>query len=141
MKWVLNEPQSGDMIRVLSGSIYHYGIYVSDSEVIQFGLPPAARPTVKDSEIRVIATDIETFMQGGLPEVAEFDRKEKRKNRPPALVVDYARSRIGSDGYHILYNNCEHFAYECVTGKPYSSQVDDVREQIRGMMGKQKPKE
>ncbi len=136
MKWILGEPKGGDMIRVKSGTIYHYGIFVDDGEVIQFGLAPAARPTLKDSDIEVLATDIDTFLAGQFLEVAEFDRKEKKTNRTPAEVISAARARMGERGYHILYNNCEHFAFECVTGKHYSSQVDGVREMFRGLFGK-----
>lgn len=141
MRWLPEEPHSGDMIRVRSGSIYHYGIFVSDSEVIQFGLAPAARPTLKDSEIEVIATDVDTFLGGEFLEVAVFDRKEKKKNRTPDETVAFARARMGERGYHILYNNCEHFAYECVTGKHYSEQVDGVRALFQGLLNKEKQKE
>lgn len=136
MKWLLSEPRYGDMIRVKSGAVYHYGIYVSDAEVIQFGLAPAARPTLKDSEVEVLATDIDTFLGGQFLEVAEFDRKEKKANRAPDEVVSTARARLGERGYHILYNNCEHFANECVSGKHYSEQVDGVREMFKGIFGK-----
>ncbi len=136
MKWILGEPQGGDMIRVKSGTIYHYGIYVSDREVIQFGLDPAARPMVQDSDIEVLATDIDVFLANRFLEVAEFDRKEKKSNRTPDEVIATARARMGERGYHILYNNCEHFAFECVTGKHYSSQVDGVRDMFRGLFGK-----
>ena len=77
MKWILGEPKSGDMIRVKAGTIHHYGVFVSDSEVIQFGLAPNARPELKDSDIEVLSTDIDTFLQNQFLEVAEFDRKEK----------------------------------------------------------------
>lgn len=136
MKWLLSEPRYGDMIRVKSGAVYHYGIYVSDAEVIQFGLAPAARPTLKDSEVEVLVTDIDTFLGGQFLEVAEFDRKEKKANRAPDEVVSTARARLGERGYHILYNNCEHFANECVSGKHYSEQVDGVREMFKGIFGK-----
>ena len=136
MKWVLGEPESGDMIRVKSGTVHHYGIYVSDSEVIQFGLAPNARPTVKDADIEVLSTDIDTFIQGQFLEVAAFDRKEKKANPTPAEAVAAARARMGERGYHILYNNCEQFAYECVTGKKYSEQVEGVREMFKGLLGK-----
>ena len=127
MKWQLTQPVAGDLIRVKLGSIYHYGVFVSEEEVIQFGLAPSARPTLKDSEIEVCASDIDAFLCGGFLEVAEFDRAEKKKNRRPKAIVAFARESMGKRGYHILYNNCEHFAYECVTGKPYCSQTDGVR--------------
>lgn len=136
MKWILGEPKSGDMIRVKAGTIHHYGVFVSDSEVIQFGLAPNARPDLKDSDIEVLSTDIDTFLGGQFLEVADFDRKEKKTHPSPADAVSKARSRMGERGYHILYNNCEHFAYECVTGKHYSEQVDGVREMFKGIFGK-----
>ena len=133
MKWVIKEPIAGDMIRIKSASIYHYGIYISDDEVIQFGLAPTQRPSVKESEIEVMVSDIDTFLTGEFLEVAEYDRKEKKKNRTSDEVVKFARSKLGTRGYHILYNNCEHFATECVTGVRYSSQADDVRAMFRSM--------
>ena len=94
MKWLLTEPRFGDMIRVKSGTVYHYGVYVSDDEVIQFGLAPAARPALKDSEVEVLSTDIDTFLSGQFLEVAEFDRKEKKANNTPDEAVSTARARL-----------------------------------------------
>ena len=74
MKWEMISPNSGDMVRVKSGRIYHYGVFVSDSEVIQFGLAPIARQGLKDSDIEVCASDVDTFLQGGFLEVAVFDK-------------------------------------------------------------------
>lgn len=127
MKWVLKQAEAGDMVRVKLGGIYHYGVFASEDEIIQFGLAPSMRSMLKDSEIEVCTSDVDTFLAGGFLEVAVFDRGEKKKNRPTAEVLDYARSRLGERGYSILYNNCEHFAYECVTGKKYCSQTADVR--------------
>lgn len=133
MKWTYKEPSAGDMIRVAVGSIYHFGVYVSDEEVIQFGLPPARRGLIDDADIEVISSSIDGFLAGGFLEVCEFDKKEKKKNRPPEQVVAYARSKIGSRGYHILYNNCEHFANECVSGVQVCRQAEDLRELLRKM--------
>ena len=133
MKWLMKDPAFGDMVRIKTGGIYHYGVYVSDDEVIQFGLAPAQRPTVKNSEVEVVSSDIDTFLSGSFLEVAEFDRKEKKKNRTPQAAVALARERLGTRGYDILYNNCEHFANECVTGVHYSSQSDGLRAMFRSM--------
>ena len=121
MKWQLTEPHEGDMIRVKLGAIYHYGVYVSDGEVIEFGPPPIRVCAPED--IKVMAAPIDDFLAGGFLEVAEFDKKEKKKNRKPADVVRYARSKLGQGGYDILKNNCEHFAYECVSGVAVSTQT------------------
>lgn len=133
MKWVYKEPALGDMIRVDMGGLYHFGIYVSDEEVIQFGLPPRSRIGVRDADVEVLAADIDAFLAGGFLEVCEFDKKEKKKNRTPSEIVEYARGKIGTKGYHILYNNCEHFANECVTGTAICRQAEDVRALFRNM--------
>lgn len=133
MKWELIEPREGDMIRVKSGSIYHYGVYVSDEEIIQFGLAPSARPEIKDSDIEVCVSDIDVFLQGGFLEVCVPDKREERKRVKPAETVKKARSRIGEKGYNILYNNCEHFARECVLGERGCQQADDVRAFFRNI--------
>ncbi len=131
MKWVMKEPKRGDMIRVALGSIYHFGIFVSEDEVIQFGLAPSLRALIPDNKVEVLASDIDAFLAGGFLEVCEFDRKERKKHRKPDEVVEYARKRLGEKGYHILYNNCEHFANECLSGEHISHQADDVREMFR----------
>ncbi len=133
MKWSFSEPKCGDMIRVAVGGIYHFGIYVSDSEVIQFGLPPSSRVGISDAEVEVLASGIDEFLAGGFLEVCKFDRKERRKNRAPEEIVRYARSKIGMRGYNILYNNCEHFANECVTGAKICRQAEDIRALFRTM--------
>lgn len=126
-------PSFGDMIRVAVGSIYHFGIYVSDDEVIQFGLPPSRRAGQSDATVEVLASDIDGFLAGGFLEVCRFDKKEKKKNRTPEQIVSYARSKLGTRGYHILYNNCEHFANECVSGIQICRRAEDVRALFRNM--------
>ena len=127
MNWVVKQAKNGDMVRVKLGLIYHYGVFAGEDEVIQFGLAPSLRPNVKDADIEVCTSDLNTFLVGGELEVAEFDRVERLTNRKPSDAVAIARSRIGEKGYSILYNNCEHFAQECVTGNKYCSQTDAVR--------------
>ena len=133
MKWVMDAPERGDMIRVELGGIYHFGIYVSDEEVIQFGMAPSRRAMLHDSEVEVLSSDIDSFLAGGFLEVCRFDRKERKKNRSADQIVDYARSKLGTRGYNIIYNNCEHFANECVSGQHICNQAADVREMFRNM--------
>lgn len=127
MKWIFKTPVFGDMVRVRSGVFYHYGIYASDSEVIQFGLAPLQRPSEKDCDIKVCVTDFELFKNGGEYEVAELDDSEKESRRSPEDTVVYARVKLGTKGYNILHNNCEHFVHECVFGKKYCSLVEEIR--------------
>lgn len=133
MKWQLIQPQPGDMIRVKVGPMYHYGIYASDEEVIQFGHNPALRAGLPDSQIAVCQTDIDTFLCGEFLEVWVPDRTQRKKQNPPETILSLARSRIGEKGYHILYNNCEHFANECISGKHFCAQTEAVRQQFANL--------
>ncbi|MBQ7879668.1 MAG: lecithin retinol acyltransferase family protein [Clostridia bacterium] len=126
MKFLLNDPKFGDMIRVKIDDFYHYGIFVDDDTVIQFGKPPV-NGFAKQSEVSVCTTDLTEFSCGTFVEVAEPENRERKARRKPKAVVEFAKSRIGETGYHILHNNCEHFAYECAYGYKYSEQTDEVR--------------
>lgn len=126
MKWWPGQCSCGDMIRVRIGSIYHYGIFVSEDEIIQFGPPPVA-PRREGEEVLVCATDIEGFCCGSIVETAQLDRKEIKTRISPKETVRLARSRLGEGGYNLIHNNCEHFVYQCVFGVKKSTQEEDAR--------------
>lgn len=127
-------PQYGDMIRTKVRFYHHYGIYVSDDRVIQFGMPD--NTGTPNEQIHVMTTDIYTFLNGGTLEVAEPDREERKKMRAARQVVELAESRIGETGYDILHNNCEHFVNECVFGEHRCGFLEAAREQLRTKLGK-----
>ena len=127
MKWVYRECQYGDVIRVKLGSVYHYGIFASEDEVIAFGLPPTAENLKNQQDIKVLATDIDVFSCGNMIETAQLTLKEKRKRQSPDKSVSAARARIGEGGYNLIHNNCEHFVNEIVFGKKISEQELEVR--------------
>lgn len=133
MNWNPTECKKGDMIRVKVGSFYHYGIFVSDDEVIQFGLPPAPQYAEErtNKEITVISTDIDIFACGSIIEVAEFTKKEMKEKFSEDETVSRAKARLGEGGYNILHNNCEHFAYEVCFGKKLSTQEEKAKEKWR----------
>ncbi len=122
MRWRITEPVRGDMIRTRAKNLLHYGIYVTDDEVIQFGRSPVFGDPAET--VSILSTDIDCFLQGEFLEVAELDKKEKKKKRTPEEVVRSARARIGEAGYDILHNNCEHFVYECMFGEHRSLQAE-----------------
>ncbi len=128
MNWLDKTPVYGDMIRVKVKFYHHYGIFVDEGNVIQFGLPDNGN--TPPDEIAVISTDIQTFSSGEFVECAEPDRAEKKKRYSPEKIVENATSRLGEKGYNILNNNCEHFAHECYMGERKSF-LDDVRAKIR----------
>ena len=131
MKWEPTLCKPGDMIRIRIGSVYHYGIFVSDDEVIQFGYPPQPQFKEKNINISVCAVDIDTFSCGQIVETAVPDRKEKKQSFPPKKVIELARASLGKTGYNIIHNNCEHFAYECVFGEKKSTQEEELRKKWR----------
>lgn len=127
MKWQPKSCEAGDMIRVRLGFIYHYGVFVSEDEVIQFGYPPLPEYAEKNDPVSVTAVDIDVFSCGKIIEAACLDRRERKKRIPPEKTVRLARERLGEEGYNIIHNNCEHFAYECVFGEKRSTQEEYIR--------------
>ena len=128
MKWAYTECRFGDIIRIKLGSVYHYGIFVSDNEVIAFGLPPTEENLKNAQEIKVLSTDIDVFSCGNLIETAQLSLKEKLRRASPEKTVSKARARIGEGGYNLIHNNCEHFVNEVVFGEKISEQERSVRE-------------
>lgn len=43
----------------------------------------------------------------------------------PGVTVRRAMGRLGEQNYNLLFNNCEHFAHWCKTGRHRSNQVED----------------
>ncbi len=134
MRWVEITPVFGDVIRTKVQFYHHYGIFVSEEEVIQFGLPDDPLRTAE--QIKVLSTDVTVFLQGGELEVAQPEGAERRNMRTPEQIVSLARQRLGEGGYDILHNNCEHFVNDCAFGEHTSSFLQDVREKLRKKLGK-----
>lgn len=135
MIWEEETPVYGDVIRTRIRFYYHYGIYVSDERVIQFGLPD--NRGIPNEQIAVLHTDIRTFLAGGSLEVGKADREERRSLHTPAQTVSRAESRLGETGYNILHNNCEHFVYDCALGQPKAGWLEDARAKLRQKLGKE----
>jgi hypothetical protein len=134
MEWTVNSPKSGDIIRTKVTFYHHYGIFINESRIIQFGLPDNVYTPAE--EIKVLATDIYTFLQGGELEVGKPTRQELKNMRSPEEIVKLAESRLGQGGYDILHNNCEHFVNECAFGEHNSEFLSSVRNKIRKKLGK-----
>ena len=134
LQWVEKTPVYGDMIRTKVRFYHHYGIFVSEEEVIQFGLPDD--PMRPAQQVKVLASDMQTFLQGGEAEVAVADHAARRQMRSPEQIVEIARSRLGEGGYDILHNNCEHFVNECAFGEHNCTFLENVREKLRQKLGK-----
>jgi len=81
----------------------HHGIDCGDGTIIHYSKTP-------DAAIRRTSTD--TFARGGAVYV---------KSQPtafiPNIVVERAESRLDERQYDLFFNNCEHFANWCKTGR------------------------
>ncbi len=118
MDWCEKAPKAGDILRTKVTFYYHYGIFVDEGRIIQFGLPDnAARPA---DEVRVLATDIDAFRGRGAVEVLCLKRNERKGLRSPKETVRAAESRLGEGGYDVFHNNCAHFVCACAfkNGEP-----------------------
>lgn len=102
----------GDHIYVRRGRRYsHHGIDCGDGSVIHYA---GKRGTTR----YVARTSLETFADGSPVHVRSYPSRLGVER-----TVHNAESRIGSVGYHLVKNNCEHFAAWCCTGRAASSQV------------------
>ena len=106
----------GDHIKVFRGLYWHHGIETEDGTVIhQTGEPG------RSLNAAIRETRIEDFLRKGKMRTVCYEC-----GRDAEDVLERARSRIGSTGYGLLFNNCEHFARWCRTGRTVSRQVDSV---------------
>ena len=108
----------GDHIYVKRrGLLYsHHGIYAGEGTVIHF------KGTVKEKKDPVvIITDIDNFLNSG-----KLRRRMYKNRLSPSETLRIARDHLSKKGYSLTFNNCEHFAAYCVTGKRRSRQVRSV---------------
>lgn len=129
-KWSLRCPIEGDIIRVSIGNnMHHYGIYVSDSCIIQYG--KASDIFQDSSEVSVLVGTIKEFVGNKYIEVREYSLLEKLKKNSKEKIIKKAKERIGEKKYNILNNNCEHFVNECVFNKHESLEAKQYSENQR----------
>lgn len=101
----------GDHVYVRRRTYSHHGIDCGDGTVIHY---VGERRSTRWIE----RTSWEEF--------ARDDRVRVRAYKARLSVdeiVRNAESRLGAEGYHLVRNNCEHFATWSSTGAPASSQV------------------
>jgi hypothetical protein len=115
----------GDHVRVQRSMYFHHGIAVEQDRVVHFTGEPGSK---SDAAIR--ETVVSEFSQGGSIEVVEYGKCLQEDE-----TVRLARSRIGEADYHLVQNNCEHFARYCKTGVPGSEQVKDVAGGVGAAIG------
>ncbi len=102
----------GDHLYVRRGRHYtHHAVDCGNGTVIHYVGPPGT--------IRYVGrTSLAEFAAGGEVRVRDHERRLS-----PEEIVANAESRLGEHSYHLVRNNCEHFAAWCCTGRARSSQV------------------
>ncbi len=102
----------GDHIYARRGRRYsHHGVDCGDGTVVHYVGP---RGTVR----RVARTPYDVFAAGCTVRIRTYERRLSADQ-----AVAHAESRLGVPDYHLVRNNCEHFATWCCTGRAASSQV------------------
>ena len=100
----------------LKGVYTHHGIYLKKRWVIHYS---GKGDSLKTGPISL--TSIDDFAQNGefavIPHKEEYSRKE---------VIARAFYKFGESRYLLPFNNCEHFATWCHTGKHISFQSERV---------------
>ncbi|MGK7883825.1 MAG: lecithin retinol acyltransferase family protein [Crocosphaera sp.] len=114
----------GQHLFVRRGTYSHHGIYAGNDEVVHYSGFQKKLGTGKVSKV-----NFKDFSNG--KEV--FVRVYFQYIFSPEEIVERAISRINENEYHLLFNNCEHFACWCISNKEISSQLNAVLSPITGL--------
>lgn len=106
----------GDHIYVWRLGYSHHGIDCGDGTVIHFTGEP-----FKKTASSIERTPLAEFSKGSRVRTRVYRKRDR-----PAVAMERAESRVGIKGYNLAFNNCEHFATWCCTGKFESRQVRRV---------------
>ncbi len=96
----------------------HHGIYVGEDRVVHYS---DAGGLGNKSASAVVETSLDEFLIGG-----KLRCRKHSKPLPSDEIVSRAREQLARQGYSLIWNNCEHFATFCATGKTRSRQVKRV---------------
>lgn len=111
-----------DHIYINCGTYTHHGIDCGDGTAIHY--------TGERLRGIITRTTIAEFASGKQIFVKKYNTYEM-----PELVVTRAESRLGENKYDLIFNNCEHFASWCKTGKNESEQVNRVAATVGSAAG------
>jgi hypothetical protein len=124
----------GDHIRVRRwvGPIpyWHHGIDMGDDKVAHFiNDKDSDVSLLKGGGAKVMITSMSEFARGKKPQVVQY---EKGTAYNVENTIKHVYSQLGKGGYNLLFNNCEHFATWCKTGKHKSNQVLKATQKLLG---------
>jgi hypothetical protein len=99
------------------GTVHHDGIYLGNGHVIHLtGLPGGGKAAA-----RVRIDTLEVFAVGRPVTVRPY-----ASNHDPDAIIARAMSKLGDGNYHLIFNNCQHYARWCATGDHLSEQVNSA---------------
>ena len=108
----------GDHLRAgYPRGVHHDGIYYGNGYVIHLTAPAGAGKA--GAHVRM---DTLAVFAGGRP----VSVRPYAGAHDPEAIIARAVSRLGRGDYHLIFNNCQHFARWCATGEHVSEQVDSV---------------
>ncbi|MFM7434957.1 MAG: lecithin retinol acyltransferase family protein [Vulcanococcus sp.] len=93
------------------GLYQHHGIDLGDGTVAHY---------LEGRQI--LRSPLEEFSRGQPIRVVPYD---PQACSPAGTTLRRAMGRLGEQNYNLLFNNCEHFAHWCKTGRHRSAQVED----------------
>ena len=114
MKWMVDSPQTGDILRVRKNNVFHYGICVAKDRAVEFGAAEEVKNAPHEA-VKVRECPITDFTSEASFCVGRAEKEEHAFS--PYTVAARERTMIGEGNYDFVRNNCEHFVYECVVGR------------------------
>lgn len=110
----------------------HHGIDVGDGTAIHFtdGGDGVAGPGSSAELFEIRQTPLDAVTRGGRDRLHTIQHTIRF---PADIAVERAMSQIGRRGYHVVFDNCEHFACWCVLADDESRQVTVACERLSSM--------
>lgn len=106
----------------------HHAIDVGEAAVhLSDGHGGVATPGVASDQFVVQRTSLESVSRGGRDRIHVVSHPQPRSADD---IVERALSQVGRRGYHVVFDNCEHFAWWCVTDRNESRQVSVACERL-----------
>lgn len=123
----------GDLMIARRGTgIDHYGIYVGDGKIIEYGSDTL--------DPRKASRRIVSLQEFGLGDAVRKEAPSGKFSRDKIVERAYKGLKEDPGQYHLRNNNCEHFARDIVNGDRRSTQADNVPNMIGEFLTKSKHK-
>nr|KAG5696932.1 hypothetical protein BaRGS_015896 [Batillaria attramentaria] len=146
-KKLLQELEEGDLVEFPRVGYSHWAVYVGNGKVVH--LTSDDGDAVDDDELDIPdpyddlakkATRKASVQEADLLEVAGNSKAKKNNSKdsrfpplPKDTIVKNAKDKLGKTGYHVVVQNCEHFASWCRYGVAVSDQAEKF---LKSFLGK-----